>query len=88
IGLLVTTGYDLSDTWVLWGIILYLCAGFCWLPVVYIQIRMRNLIKRALDANTDVSAKYWIFDRWWIFLGSLAFPMIVIVFYLMVFKPD
>ena len=88
IGLLVTTGYDLSDTWVLWGIILYLCAGFCWLPVVWIQIRMRNMIKVALESDTDVPSEYWVFDRWWILLGSLAFPMIVVVFYLMVFKPD
>lgn len=87
IGLLYVTGYDLNDSWVLWGIILYFSAGICWLPVVWIQIRMRNLIKTALDSNRDVSSDYWLFDRWWILLGSLAFPMIVIVFYLMVFKP-
>ncbi|WP_120496904.1 DUF2269 domain-containing protein [Kiloniella sp. EL199] len=88
IGLLYTTGYGLSNIWLVWGIVPYFCAGACWLPVVWLQIRMRDLVKSALDNNTDVPLSYWLFDRWWILLGSLAFPMIVVVFYLMVFKPD
>ncbi|WP_085909507.1 DUF2269 family protein [Kiloniella majae] len=87
IGLLYVTGYDMDDAWVLWGIVLYFGAGVCWLPVVWLQIRMRDLIKTSLDNNSDVPPVYWVLDRWWILLGSLAFPMIVIVFYLMVFKP-
>ncbi|KLN60462.1 membrane protein [Kiloniella spongiae] len=87
IGLIIVTGYSLSDTWVLWGVGLYLGAGICWLPVVWIQIRMRELIKTAIDSHTDVATEYWMLDRWWILLGSLAFPMILVVFYLMVFKP-
>ncbi|WP_085900014.1 DUF2269 family protein [Kiloniella majae] len=87
IGLLYVTGYDIDDAWVLWDIVLYFGAGVCWLPVVWLQIRMRDLIKTSLDNNSDVPRVYWVLDRWWILLGSLAFPMIVIVFYLMVFKP-
>ncbi|WP_085905172.1 DUF2269 family protein [Kiloniella majae] len=87
VGLLYVAGYDMDDAWVSWGIVLYFSAGVCWLPVVWLQIRMRDLIKTSLDNNSDVPPVYWVLDRWWILLGSLAFPIIVIVFYLMVFKP-
>lgn len=80
-------GYSLTDSWVLWGLALYLFAGMCWLPVVWMQIRMRDMAQSALENGTQLPARYWRFDRWWIILGSLAFPAIVVVFYLMVIKP-
>lgn len=80
-------GYSFNDTWVLWGLTLYLFAVACWLPVVWIQIKMRNMAKEALDNTTLLPQRYWTYDRWWIMLGSLAFPAIMIVFYVMVIKP-
>jgi uncharacterized membrane protein len=85
--LLKLTGASLSDRWVLWGLVLYLFAGACWLPVVWMQIRMRNLAKLALSKGTPLPAAYWTLDRWWITAGCLAFPAVVVVFYLMVAKP-
>lgn len=46
--LLHLTGYSLSDGWVRWGIALYVFAGLCWLPVVWMQIKMRDMAKVAL----------------------------------------
>ena len=85
--LLHITGYSLIDRWVLLGLILYVFAGACWLPVVWMQIKMRDLAKAALEAGTPLPPIYWAFDRWWIGLGCLAFPAVVIIFYLMVAKP-
>lgn len=81
-------GYDLTDGWIYWGLGLYFFAGLCWLPVVWVQIRMRDLIKLSLDTGDDLPKHYWRMNRWWMVLGSLAFPAVVIVFYLMVFKPS
>lgn len=81
------SGASFSDTWIMWGIILYSFAGICWLPVVWIQIKMRDMAKHALLTKSDLPPLYWKYDRWWITLGSLAFPAIIIIFYLMVFKP-
>lgn len=81
-------GYSLTEGWVLWALIMYCFAGACWLPVVWMQIRMRDMAKQALDTSSDLPALYWKMDRWWIILGSLAFPAIILVFYLMVYKPD
>lgn len=55
--------------------------------VVVMQMRMRDMAKAALETGTPLPERYWRMDRWWITLGSLAFPAIIIVFYLMVFKP-
>lgn len=85
--LLSLTGYSLSDRWVAWGLALYSFAGICWLPVVWMQIKMRDLAKAALKAGAPLPDAYWRMDRWWIILGSLAFPAVIIVFYLMVIKP-
>ncbi len=80
-------GYNFSDFWIAWGMGLYFFAGACWLPVVWMQIRMRNMAKKALVSGELLPESFWKMDRWWILLGSLAFPSLVGVFYLMVFKP-
>lgn len=88
IAMVVEAGHDWTSAWLVWGLILYLFAGACWLPVVWIQVRMRDLAKRALVTGTPLPPLYWRLDRLWIGLGSLAFPAILVVFWLMVFKPQ
>ena len=80
-------GYSPSDDWIRWGLILYFFAGVCWLPVVWMQIRMRDMALHALDSSEPLPVRYWRYDRWWIILGSLAFPAVMVIFYLMVTKP-
>lgn len=87
IGLVHAVGYSFSDKWVMWGLVLYLFAGACWIPVVWMQIKMRDMAKSALDNKTDLPLRYWQMDKWWVILGSLAFPAIMVVFWLMVAKP-
>jgi uncharacterized membrane protein len=85
--LLRLTGYSLTDGWVQWGLALYFFAGACWLPVVCMQIEMRDMARIALETDKPLPERYWQRERWWTLLGSLAFPALVIVFYLMVAKP-
>jgi uncharacterized membrane protein len=80
-------GLELFGGWVLGGLMLYLFAGACWLPVVWMQIRMRDLANIAYASGEPLPPLYWIYERWWVILGALAFPAIVVVFYLMVVKP-
>ena len=87
IWLVRVAGHGFTDLWVLWALGLYLFAGLCWLPVVWMQLRMRNMASRALKGGTPLPALYWKMERWWVILGALAFPAIVVVFYLMVFRP-
>jgi uncharacterized membrane protein len=77
----------LSARWISWSIGLYLLAGACWLPVVWLQIRMQRLAVEARDSNSNLPALYWRYFRLWIALGIPAFFALVVVFYLMVAKP-
>jgi uncharacterized membrane protein len=80
-------GFPLTTRWILWSIALYLVAGAAWLPVVWMQIRMRDMALTAATADTPLPSRYWQFLNAWIGLGIVAFAALVIVFYLMVAKP-
>jgi uncharacterized membrane protein len=80
-------GFDLRSTWLMGSIVLYLLAGVCWLPVVWMQIRMRDMAIEASNAGRALPERYWRFLRFWVALGVVAFVALVIVFYLMVTKP-
>lgn len=88
ISLAYVMDYPMSQGWVLWALMLYVFAGACWLPVVWMQIKMRDMAKYALDTGKPLPDRYWAMDKWWITLGSLAFPAIMVVFYLMVYRPN
>lgn len=88
IGLVHVMGYNLSEGWIIGALALYFFAGACWLPVVWLQIKMRDMAKKAIDNDTDLPATYWRMDVAWVILGALAFPAIIIVFWLMVYKPS
>ena len=85
--LVTMLGAPFSAFWIFWGLALYFFAGACWLPVVWMQIKMREMAKAAANAGTALPARYWRYERLWIGLGALAFPALLVVFYLMVFKP-
>lgn len=85
--MMYSAGYSLTDFWIIASFALYFLAGICWCPVVYLQIRMRNMAKEALEKGTELPLLYWRFERIWFWLGVIAFPAIVTVFHFMVFKP-
>lgn len=77
----------LSTPWLALSLVLYVLAGACWLPVVVLQIRMRNIAQQAASIGGELPALYWRYSRLWFWLGLPAFTMLVGVFYLMVAKP-
>jgi uncharacterized membrane protein len=81
-------GFPLTTPWILHSVWLYLLAGACWLPVVWMQIKMRDIAHAAACADAELPPVYWRYLRIWIALGIVAFFSLVIVFYLMVAKPD
>jgi uncharacterized membrane protein len=81
-------GFPLTSGWILHALALYFVAGACWLPVVWLQIRMRVLARSAATTGTALDAQYWRYARVWFWLGVPAFAAIVAVFGLMVWKPS
>jgi uncharacterized membrane protein len=80
-------GFPLGSRWIVWSFALYLLAGACWLPVVWLQMRMRDLAQRAVVQKTSLPPVYWRLLRIWTLLGIPAFAALVVVFFLMVAKP-
>lgn len=80
-------GYSLTALWVLGSIVGYLIAGFCWFPVVYLQLQMKNLANKANNTKTELPPLYYRYFTYWFFLGWPAFISLMIVFYLMTMKP-
>ncbi len=80
-------GFPLSLPWLSWSILLYVLIGCCWIPVVWLQLRMRNLADRAARDATALPPAYFRYYRWWSGLGWPAFICVLVVFYLMVAKP-
>lgn len=75
-----------STPWVAWSLALYAVAIACWLPVVWIQIRMRDVMAEAARANGPVPAAYDRYFHQWVVLGFGAFFAFLLVFWLMVAK--
>lgn len=80
-------GYPWTTPWILYSIGLYLLAGLCWLPVVWLQLKMRDMAKSASETQQELPDLYWRYERIWTLLGIPAFFALVIVYYLMVQKP-
>ena len=79
-------GLPLSTPWVAASLFLFGLAGLCWLPVVWLQIRLRDLASQAREAGTEVPGRYWGYARTWEWLGYPAFLAMLGVYFVMVLK--
>jgi uncharacterized membrane protein len=81
-------GWPWHSAWLVVSVILYVVAGCCWLPVVWIQIRMRALAGQAARSGAAALPKqYWHYAQVWEYLGYPAFVAMLGVYFLMVMKP-
>ena len=80
-------GYSFASLWIWGSIVLSVIAAFCWFPVVYLQIKMRDFAIQASRLNTKLPQRYFSYFKYWFCLGWPAFISLVVVFYLMTNKP-
>jgi len=81
------SGIALDEAWLLWVYVLYGVAGICWVPVVFIQLRLRRVIQDCVVQSSPLPTSYYKLFKIWFFLGWPAFLSLVAIFYLMVAKP-
>lgn len=81
-------GWPLSTPWLALSIGLYLLAGACWLPVLWLQSRMASTAAEAARTDAALPPSYATHARRWEALGYPAFIAMIAVFYLMVNKPQ
>jgi uncharacterized membrane protein len=81
-------GWPWSTPWLVGALSLYVFAGACWLPVVWLQLQLANMAETAFrDGSSTLPQKYWQYANLWEWLGYPAFIAMVAVYFLMVLKP-
>lgn len=80
-------GWTFGTGWIAATVGLFVLTGACWLPVVWLQLRLRDMAAEAHVRGSALTERYWRYARWWEWLGYPAFIAMLAVFYLMVAKP-
>jgi len=81
-------GWELTEGWILLSIGLYVFTGLFWLPVVWIQMRLRDLAGAAASAHTHLPARYNRLFRIWFACGIPAFLAVLTILWLMLERPE
>ncbi len=81
-------GWSLSEPWILAAFALYGLAGAAWLPVVVLQIRMRDLARTAAATASPLPPAYHRLFRWWFALGFPGFGAVAAILWLMIARPS
>ncbi len=87
IGLIHVMQLSWGTSWLGLSVLLYVFVGVCWIPVVFMQIKMKNLLSRAVQNGTELPAQYYRLFKFWFVLGWPAFFAVIVIFYLMILKP-
>jgi uncharacterized membrane protein len=80
-------GNSLTEGWIALSIALYLFTGAFWLPVVWMQMRIRDIAQAAVAANQPLPQIYHRFFWWWFAFGFPAFGAVMTIIWLMIAKP-
>ena len=81
-------GYPLTSPWILLSTVLFMSAALCWFPVVWLQMKLRDVAQAADEAGTELPRAYWNYLGWWTALGVPALLLFLAIFYLMVARPS
>jgi uncharacterized membrane protein len=88
IAMIYLAGWPMDASWLLWSYTLYGLAALCWLPVVWLQIQMRDMAAIASSTSSTLPATFWRYARYWEYLGYPAFIAMMLIYWLMVSKPS
>lgn len=86
--LVYLVGWDLRDGWIVLSLVLYVVTGVFWLPVVWIQMRMRDIAQQAYEQGNGLPAQYYRLFGIWFACGFPAFAAVLGIFWLMLTHPE
>jgi uncharacterized membrane protein len=81
-------GYPLTDGWIVISVILYLITGAFWLPVVWMQMRIRDIAEAAVAEGRSLPKAYHRLFWTWFAFGLPAFAAVLMIFWLMIARPQ
>ena len=85
--LMVLSSTGFSERWLATSLVLYAVAGAFWVPVVFMQIEMRDLARAAAENGAPLPPRYHALFRRWVLFGIPGFGSVMIILYLMIAKP-
>lgn len=85
--LVIKGGFDPAAPWLVATYVLYVIAGVCWLPVVWLQWRMKRMLQAKIAGGAFDDTAFERLRKIWFLLGWPAFLGLIVVFWLMVTKP-
>ncbi|WP_183231505.1 DUF2269 domain-containing protein [Bradyrhizobium sp. SBR1B] len=86
--LVLHVGYSFWEGWIVWSIVLYLITGALWLPVVWMQMRLRDIASIAAAKGSPLPPEYHRIFWLWFAFGIPAFTAIAAILWLMIAKPQ
>lgn len=81
-------GWELTEGWIVLSIALYVFTGLFWLPVVWIQMRLRDLAKTAAASGAQLPERYHRLFWIWFACGIPAFLAVLTILWLMLERPE
>ena len=85
--LIMLSSTGITERWLLASLALYAVAGAFWVPVVFMQIEMRDLAQEAVDKRRALPPRYFALFRRWFLFGIPGFGSVMIILWLMIAKP-
>ncbi len=84
--LMNTLGYSFHSPWFISTLALYVFVGACWIPVLFIQYKLKSIADSQLESGR-IEEEFIRLMKNWTCLGIIAFSTVLVLFWLMIFKP-
>lgn len=85
--LMMLSATPITERWLLASLGLYVFAGLFWVPVVFMQIEMRDLARKAAEQRSALPDRYFVLFRRWFAFGFPGFGATMLILWLMIAKP-
>ncbi|MCK1736500.1 DUF2269 domain-containing protein [Bradyrhizobium sp. 138] len=85
--LMLFSATPITEHWLLTSLALYVVAGLFWVPVVFMQIEMRDLAHKATGQRGVLPERYFVLFRRWFAFGFPGFGATMLILWLMIAKP-
>ncbi|TPQ35789.1 DUF2269 domain-containing protein [Bradyrhizobium guangdongense] len=85
--LMMLSATSIAERWVMASLALYVVAGLFWVPVVVMQIEMRDLARKAAETQGPLPPRYFLLFRRWFIFGFPGFGATMLILWLMIAKP-
>ena len=78
----------LTERWLFASLVLYVVAGLFWVPVIFMQIELRDLARKAEASSQPLPPRYVTVFRRWFLCGIPGFGSVMAILWLMIAKPS